>query len=222
MWWRIYMCIILHEMTWAWQAAHYTVVLPPFSHLCFNDQWRLESELLNSVICEIGCLKTKVPSLCTAWNPTVSIQRQKNIAGECRKSLLDLVVCIGVVRKKDFFLTLFYYRRLFLYWIWTHLCILNELSARRCTSLLMVTAILMTASCYSCWSTCLRRHVFPFCMITQKNISIQYPVRGYSVTDAACLMSALLSQDFSVWILHSLLKVAVLSHVLSRAGLRDL
>lgn len=54
------MYIILHEMTWAWQAAHCTVVLPPFSHLCFNDQWRLESELLNSVICEIGCLKTKV------------------------------------------------------------------------------------------------------------------------------------------------------------------
>lgn len=130
--------------------------------------------------------------------------------------------CIGVVRKNDFFLTSFYYRRLFLYWIWTHLCVLNELSARRCTSLLMVTAILMTACCYSCWSTCLRRHVFPFCMITQKNISIQYPVRGYSVTDAACLMSALLSQDFSVWILHSLLKVAALSHVLSRARLRDL
>lgn len=39
---------ILHETTWAWQTTHYTVVPPAFSHLCFNDQWRLESELWSS------------------------------------------------------------------------------------------------------------------------------------------------------------------------------
>lgn len=35
---------ILHKMTWAWQAAHYTVVPPLFFHFCFNDQWSLENE----------------------------------------------------------------------------------------------------------------------------------------------------------------------------------
>lgn len=42
------------------------------------------------------------------------------------------------------------------------------------------------------------------------------------MTDAACLLSALLLKDLAVQILRLLLKVAALSHVLSMARLREI
>lgn len=150
MWWGIYMHTILHGMTWAWQAAHYTVAPPPFSHLCFNDQWRLESELLNSVICETGCLKTKVHSLCTSWTQPYLYKD--------RKILLERVTTrFGSLHrsgKKELLLPHLFLLQTFIPLLNMNPAVYSEWAFCKKMHRPLATAILMTACCYSCRSTC--------------------------------------------------------------------